>query len=148
MVVHLVRHADAGPAPDEERPLTEAGRRRAESIADHLAAAGVSRILTSRYTRCLETIAPLADRLGLTAEHHDALGEEADVDAAWTLLEGLAGSGAVVCSHGNLIGPLLDRVLRGGAEIHAEEWSCPKGSVWRLEPDADRPFARATLSLP
>jgi hypothetical protein len=27
----------------------------------------------------------------------------------------------------------------------ADEWSCRKGSVWRLDAEGERPFVRATL---
>jgi len=143
--IHLVRHADAGRAPDEERPLTAEGHAQAERVARHLAGAGVTRILSSRYRRCLDTVAPLAAELGLTVEIHDALSEEADVDAAWSLIESLDGTHSVICSHGNILGPVLDRALRRGAAIDAGEWSCHKASIWRLENDKDRPIARAVL---
>jgi broad specificity phosphatase PhoE len=99
--------------------------------------------------RCVDTVQPLATRLGLTVEREPALAEEADVDAAWDLVEGLASATVVVCSHGNILSPVLDRVLRRGAEIDAAEWSCHKGSVWRLEwqPEKER-FGRAVLDLP
>ena len=147
MAVHVVRHADAGNGP-EDRELLTSGNERAERIARHLAGAGVTRILTSRYPRCLQTVTPLAEQLGLPVEVHDDLAEEADVDQAWALLEELAGSDtdAVVCSHGNIISPLLDRVLRRGAAIHGD-WSCRKGSVWTLEGGPEH-FTRATLTLP
>jgi 8-oxo-dGTP diphosphatase len=147
MALHLVRHGDAGTAPDEERPLTEGGRRQAAWLADHLASWPVTRVLSSRYHRCLETVTPLADRLDLPIEHHRALAEEADVEDAWALLESLVAEEAVLCSHWNIISPILDRVLRSGADIVADEWTCRKGSVWRLEPEGGRPFGRATLDL-
>ena len=143
--IHLVRHAEAGRAPDEERPLTADGHAQAERVATHLAGAGVTRILSSRYQRCLDTVAPLATALGLNVEIHDALCEEADLEDAWSLIESLDGTDSLICSHGNIIGPLLDRVLRRGAAIDAAEWSCHKASIWRLENDEDRPIARAVL---
>ncbi|MCU1483363.1 MAG: phosphoglycerate mutase family protein [Actinomycetia bacterium] len=144
MTLYVIRHAKAGQAPDEERPLNDAGQRQAERIAELLADAGVERVLTSRYTRCVQTVTPLAAQLGLDLEHHDALAEESDTERAWALLESLAGTETVLCSHGNLIHPLLDRVLRRGAEIEGE-WVCRKGSIWCLHPDGDRPFGRAVL---
>jgi 8-oxo-dGTP diphosphatase len=147
MALHLVRHGDAGTAPDEERPLTDGGRRQAALLAEHLASWPVTRVLSSRYHRCVETVTPLAERLGVPVEQHRALAEEAEVDDAWALLESLATEDAVLCSHGNIISPILDRVLRGGADIVADEWACRKGSVWRLEPEGGRPFGRATLDL-
>lgn len=143
-MIHLVRHADAGHGPHEETGLNEAGRRRAEHIADQLAGTGVERILTSRYVRCVETVTPMAGRIGVTVEVHPALAEEADPLDAWDLVTSLAATSAVVCSHGPVLGPLLDRVRRRGAEIEGE-WSCRKGSIWRLDPDPDRGFRRAVL---
>ena len=143
--IHLVRHAEAGRTPEEERPLTADGHAQAERVATHLAGSGVTRILSSRYQRCLDTVAPLATALGLTVEIDDALSEEADLEAAWSLIESLDGTDSVICSHGNIIGPILDRVLRRGAAIDAGEWSCHKASIWRLENDKDRPIARAVL---
>jgi len=144
MTLYVIRHAKAGQAPDEERPLNEAGERQAERIAELLGDVGVERVLTSRYTRCVQTITPLAARLGLEPERHDDLAEESDVDTAWALLESLAGTDTVLCSHGNLISPMLDRVLRRGAEIEGE-WTCRKGSIWCLHPTGDRAFGRAVL---
>ena len=144
MTLYVIRHAKAGSAPDEERPLNEAGQRQAERIAELLGDAGITRVLTSRYTRCVQTVAPLVERLGIEAEPHVALAEESDVESAWALLESLTGTEAVLCSHGNIIHPLLDRVLRRGAEVEGE-WACRKGSIWCLEADGDRPFGRAVL---
>lgn len=144
MLLHVIRHAEAGRAPAEESSLTEAGRRRAECIADLLAGAGITRVVSSRYTRCVETVAPLAERLGIDVEQHPALCEEAELDDAWALVEALAGVDAVLCSHGPVISPVLDRVLRRGAEIDGE-WSCRKGSVWRLDANGDLPFTHAVL---
>jgi 8-oxo-dGTP diphosphatase len=144
MTLYVIRHAKAGQAPDEQRSLEEAGQRQAERVADLLAERGVERILTSRYTRCVETVAPLAARLGLPLEHHDALAEESDLESAWALLESLAGTDTVLCSHGNLISPMLDRVLRRGAHIDGE-WVCHRGSIWCLHPTAERTFGRAVL---
>ena len=143
--LHLIRHADAGHAPDEFRHLSDAGQRQADRITAHLAGVPISRVLSSRYQRCMDTVTPLAAQLGLEVETHDALAEEADLDDMWQLLESLVDRDVVVCSHGNLIAPALDRVLRRGAVIEADEWSCHKGSIWRLEKDEDRPIARAVL---
>jgi phosphohistidine phosphatase SixA len=151
MALYLVRHANAGTrshdGPDEERPLTDDGRQQAARIGELLAANGIERILTSRYTRCVETVLPLAERAGVGIEVHESLAEEADIEQAWALLEQLAGTNAVLCSHGNILSPLLDRVHRRGADVEAEEWSCHKGSIWRLEPDGAGGYARAVQDL-
>jgi phosphohistidine phosphatase SixA len=151
MALYLVRHGKAGSrshdAPDEQRPLTDGGWKQAARIGELLEPAGIQRILTSRYTRCVETVMPLAERTGVGIELHESLSEEADIEHAWKLLEELSGTNAVLCSHGNILSPLLDRVHRRGADVEAQEWSCHKGSVWRLEGEPDRPFAKAVQDL-
>ena len=151
MAIYLVRHAKAGSrraeGSDEERPLTDNGRRQANVIAELLAPCGIDRILTSRYVRCVETVAPISLRTGVKVEVHEALAEEAGIEEAWDLLEELSATNALLCSHGNILSPLLDRVMRRGAEIEAEEWTCHKGSVWRLEPGKKRQFEKAVLDL-
>jgi 8-oxo-(d)GTP phosphatase len=154
MALHLVRHAKAGSRPDwgqpdELRPLTEAGRVQAEALAGKLAPLGVQRILTSRFARCTQTVEPLAAAAGVPVEQVQALAEEADLDETWALLESLAGDGteAVLCSHGNVIGPVLDRLHRRGVPLDGDEWSCRKGSVWRLDV-RDGAVVRAVLTVP
>ena len=153
MAIHLVRHAKAGSRPDwaqpdELRPLTEAGRVQADALAGKLLPFPLQRILTSRYVRCVQTVEPLAAAAGLPVEQVPELAEEADLEQTWALLERLAADGweAVVCSHGNVIGPLLDRLHRRGVHLDADEWSCKKGSIWRVEIE-DGAFARAVLAV-
>jgi broad specificity phosphatase PhoE len=51
-----------------DAPLTDLGHAQAEAAAEELAAAGISRIIASPYTRALQTAAPLARRLGLPVQ--------------------------------------------------------------------------------
>ena len=154
MSLHLVRHGKAGSRPDwgqpdELRPLTGNGRRQALGLADLLAGEPVKRILSSRYVRCVQTVAPLAERLGLEVEQHAALAEEADIESTWSLLEELAGSDVVACTHGNVIPGVLDRIHRRGGELVADDgWACAKGSVWTLEADPAGAFTRARYTPP
>ena len=153
MAIHLVRHAKAGnrPAwhqPDDLRPLTSAGVVQAMSVAELLGDRPIDRIASSRYVRCVQTVQPLADRLALAVESHPALAEEADVKATWTLLEDAIARGGdtVLCSHGNVIGAVLDRLRRRHATFIADELTCRKGSIWTLELDGDE-LASAVLTL-
>lgn len=153
MAIHLVRHAAAGSPtdwhqPDDLRPLTNRGLMAAVTIADALVPLDVRRIVSSRYVRCVQTVQPLADKLGLAVEQHPALAEEASVEATWALFEAVAAAneGVVLCSHGNVIPALLDRLRRRGVELVADEWSCHKGSVWTIELE-DGHAARAVQTL-
>lgn len=153
MRLHLVRHAKAGDrsewdGPDELRPLSRRGAGQADALADLLGDRPVKRILSSRYRRCTETVQPLAARFGLDIETHPALAEEADIASTWALLEELAGTEAVLCTHGNLVGPVLDRLHRRGVELVTERWTCKKASVWTIEVDPHGDFSRASYVPP
>ncbi len=80
MTILLVRHAqpvESSRAGHEEndRPLSQMGRRQAERLADELADAGVEAIYSSPHRRAVETLAPLAQRLSLEISIVDDLRE-------------------------------------------------------------------------
>ncbi len=50
------------------RGLSDAGRREAQRVADLLEGHDVAAIISSPYTRAIQTVQPLADRLGMTIE--------------------------------------------------------------------------------
>jgi broad specificity phosphatase PhoE len=156
MAIHLVRHAKAGGRPDwhqpdDLRPLTSAGLVQAATVADTLRGHDIVRIASSRYVRCVQTVQPLADALGLDVEQHAALAEEADIERTWRLLEEAAADArgdTVLCSHGNVIPAVLDRLHRRGIDLVADDATCEKGSVWTVEVTPDgRGFARAVHTL-
>jgi phosphohistidine phosphatase SixA len=68
--VLLVRHAEKESA-GRDPGLTELGRRRALALADQLADAGITAVLSSPYARTRQTAAPIAARLGLEVETYD-----------------------------------------------------------------------------
>lgn len=127
MTLYVVRH---GHAPNGR--LSTRGREQAQRVADLLGGAGIERIVSSHYPRCLHTIEPLGAALALDVETHDALAEDADVDDTWAYLNDLAGTVAV-CSHGNLLGPVLERAVDGGALVESSWQTVETGSVWRVE---------------
>src|SRR6266853_2013003 len=62
--IFLVRHADKV-SDDTDAPLSEAGRRRADCLANTLADAQIQQIFTSDLQRTQQTAAPLAEKLHL-----------------------------------------------------------------------------------
>ena len=71
--VILVRHAEPVPigtpdVADDDRPLTDAGRRAAAELAEELDGWEVSAVYSSPYARSLETVTVLAVRRGLTVQ--------------------------------------------------------------------------------
>ena len=147
MRLFLIRHAQAGDRTDGVRdafrPLAPKGHRRAEELAALLADQGVTRVLSSPATRCLQTVAPLARTMGLDVEEQAALWEGSPVDHVLSLFETMSGpAGArltavkpvvAACSHGDIIPEVVDSLHRSGVPITGR--GCEKGSIWVLDHD-------------
>lgn len=67
-MLYLVRHAHSVYTPDEMRELSPSGHEAAGRVAELLAGSGASRIVSSPYTRAIQTVQPLASRLGIEIE--------------------------------------------------------------------------------
>jgi 2,3-bisphosphoglycerate-dependent phosphoglycerate mutase len=66
--IYLIRHAHAEWRQDESRSLSEAGSRAAATVADRLSSKPIVAVYTSPSKRSIETVEPLATRLGLRPE--------------------------------------------------------------------------------
>jgi 8-oxo-dGTP diphosphatase len=103
----VVRHAKAvkrgdWDGPDPQRPLNEVGQAQAAALAPLLHAFGVSRLVTSSSTRCVQTLAPYAEDQVLPLAELVELSEEGyDEPSAKRLLMGLlaAPESTALCSH-------------------------------------------------
>ena len=151
MTVYVVRHAKAGSrrnwsGDDTQRPLSKPGRRQSEAIADLLADAGITRVVSSPYVRCVQTVEPLSARLGLPVDPSDALAEGAPVEEAVALLDKLAREEAVLCSHGDVIGDLLMHLADCGLRL--DDFRLEKGSVWVLECENGRVVSARYVTPP
>jgi 8-oxo-(d)GTP phosphatase len=142
-VVLLVRHAHAGkreawPVDDAARPLEPAGTAEAAELAAVLAACRPSRLISATPKRCLQTLAPLAAELDLPIEadgRFDETTNDGSPEAAVAALPAVATlPGAVVCSQGKVIPPLLARLVAaaGGPRRPADEYHTAKGAGWLL----------------
>ncbi len=117
MSVLLLRHARAGEraawtGDDRLRPLDERGLRQALALRE-LAQRAIGRIVSSPYRRCVETVEPLAEALGIPIELDDRLAEGASTQLALALLGEL--DGGLACTHGDVIEAVLGYGLRKGA---------------------------------
>lgn len=141
-ILLLVRHARAGKrsewsGDDALRPLEKSGRTQAEMLVPMLSAFGVKRLHSAPRVRCEQTLAPLADELGLEVTIEPALSDEAYLDdpaAARTRLLQLASPGdpvAAVSSQGTAI-PGLIADLAELAGIEVENPSTKKAGAWGL----------------
>jgi len=137
MAIYLVRHGKAGSrhdwkGPDHERPLSKRGRRQAEALVDLLADRGIVSVFSSPSVRCVQTVEPLADKLGFSVERRPELGEgTARADVAG-FVGGLLSTTAAVCSHGDMIPVILDVLAVDHGLDLPDDYPCAKGSVWEL----------------
>ena len=139
--IYLVRHAKAGSrasfeGPDDLRPLSKGGRRQAEALVERLAPFSIARVLSSPHLRCSDTVEPLAKQRGLAVERTDALVEGSDGDDVLEYLAECAKEPTVVCSHGDVIGDVLTRLVEQGLAVESDlRWE--KGSTWILDFDGE-----------
>lgn len=137
----LVRHAKAGrrdrfAGPDDERPLDKAGMAQAITLAPSLMAFGPTEISAAPVRRCVQTVEPLAEALGVAIADEPLLSETAYAAAPDTALKRVRRLASqdgvpVICSQGKVIPPLLAE----WAEIDGVTLPPArnrKGSVWVL----------------
>ena len=150
MALFLVRHAKAGSrsgwvGPDEARPLSKGGREQAENMARTLAERPVRRILSSPYTRCVETVGPLATKLGLPVEEVRRWPRAAPADrssSCWRRSPTTACCAATATSS-----PRSSTPSRPGGMALEGEPDYRKGATWVIERDGDE-FMRARATPP
>jgi len=140
--IFLFRHAAAGnrnkwTGDDTKRPITKKGRKQAKSLAESLAKRGIERIVTSPYARCVESVEPLAKLIGAKVEVNNALAEGPDIDAAYDLVDSLIGYNAVLCSHGDVIPAVINRLMWAGLTLDSRFY-CSKGSIWEVGVESGR----------
>lgn len=136
-VILLVRHAKAGRrsewrGPDEQRPLEPAGTAQAARLTALLAPFRPDHIVSVDLARCVDTMQPLAQSLGLTTYIDPVFGDDAfasEPQQTENALLALAKPGrvTVVCSQGVTIPGLIDRLGRGVRDSDTK-----KGAFWAL----------------
>lgn len=117
--VLLVRHARAGRrsryhGDDRERPLDRLGREQAHALGGLLEIFGARRVHAADRVRCVETVTPLAESLGVGIVTEPTLSEEAyraEPEAAQERMRTIAADTSAVhavCSQGKVIPPLMN----------------------------------------
>ncbi|PCE14767.1 DNA mismatch repair protein MutT [Microbacterium sp. SZ1] len=140
--VIALRHAKAlhrseWDGADAARPLTERGRRQADSIVGPLRAFGVRRIVTSDAVRCVQTVKPLAKSLDRKSVKTAKISQDAWEDGTDDLRSVIgrrvrSGKPAVVCSHGPVLPGILSEIALATGTIQGSYVS----SAADLEPGA------------
>jgi len=150
VALYLVRHAKAGKrsrfdGDDRQRPLDDAGRAQADTLGTRLATLPVPALYSSPFLRCVQTLEPLGVMLGLSVAVDDRLAEGADARSCIEWLLELP-EHTVLCSHGDLIPDVVDRLVRRGMTIGGEP-DTRKASTWVLERGEDS-FVSGTVWPP
>jgi len=145
--VLLVRHASAGSrskweGDDRDRPLDECGQAQADELVRLLARFDVGSIVSADVTRCVDTVAPFADALGLPVQEEPLLSEATypgrEEEAVAALRSTDPDRDAVACSQGDVIPDLIDRLLVADDLDRPEPFAAAKGSAWALTFAANR----------
>ncbi|WP_280235517.1 NUDIX hydrolase [Nocardia cyriacigeorgica] len=135
----VVRHAKAGRrdrfhGPDDQRPLERAGRRQSAALVPNLRAFGAAQIHSADPVRCVQTVTPLAEELGVEIVLEPLLSESgyaAATDQARERARALVSETAVrvLCSQGEVI-PDLMRWWADRDGVTLPPARNRKGSVW------------------
>jgi phosphohistidine phosphatase SixA len=152
----LVRHGHAGAkklwdGDDAHRPLTGRGRQQAEGLVASLREAGPTRLVSSPYLRCSQTLEPLAAQLALPLAGWDLLRPDTDVRRLDRWLTDPRLQGAVLCTHGETLNALFDlwAGTRALARIGhgATTGTTEKGAAWIVTTDQEHTRARYVRPL-
>ena len=147
--VLLVRHASAGSRSewdkdDRERPLDDCGWEQAEDLVRLLSRFEVQQIVSADYLRCIQTVEPLSEALGLPIEKDGLFSEAGFPGLEHETLNRLRSMGAslattVVASQGDVIPELLERLA---AEDHVDlpDVVTKKAGTWALNFEERRLF--------
>jgi 8-oxo-dGTP diphosphatase len=141
----LVRHAKAGKQDDWDgedrlRPLSKAGAKQARTLTELLPLFGPDRIGSAPPVRCRDTVAPLADALGLPVVDEPLLGEGLYADDPDSTLQRIRELAAlpgvtVVSSQGGVIPDAVAMLTRDAAvpvAVDPHDVPSKKASVWVL----------------
>jgi 8-oxo-dGTP diphosphatase len=137
--VLIVRHGTAGSksrykGDDRKRPLDKHGRAQAESLVGVLLAFGADALYAADRVRCHQTLAPLAEELGVTIHDEPLLTEEAYPEnrkaARHRILEiAAAGGTPVICTQGKVIPDLIAWWCERDG-VRPDKSRNRKGSTW------------------
>jgi 8-oxo-dGTP pyrophosphatase MutT (NUDIX family)/phosphohistidine phosphatase SixA len=136
--VILIRHAKAGKRAawkgiDERRPLDRVGREQARALVPLVGAFDPVRILSAGPLRCVQTVEPLASKLGLGIEPTPAFGDDCyarDPEATRTALKSLAAAGNVVAVSSQ--GVTIPGIIESLELSRPVPPSTAKGAAWVL----------------
>jgi 8-oxo-dGTP diphosphatase len=156
--VLLVRHASAGNrsdwnGDDHRRPLDESGEDQADELVRLLSRFGVDEIVTADPVRCVDTVRPLSESIGVPARAEPVLSENGFAgheQEAVQLIRNLGrpGGAAVACSQRGVIDEIVGRLAAADDVDVGDSLGLKKGGVWALAFDDHRLVGAERLPPP
>lgn len=102
--IYLVRHAEKDLNDTTANPpLTDAGKKRAQRLVKEINAGEIKAIYSTKYSRNLNTVQPLADSLNLEISTYEWHNWEPMLDE----IRANDKSGVVICGHGDNLLPMI-----------------------------------------
>jgi phosphohistidine phosphatase SixA len=153
-----VRHASAGSrtdwvGDDRVRPLDSKGWEQAEQLVRLLSRFGVRRIISADFVRCVQTVDPLSEAVGIPIEEEPLLSElgyPGNEAAALDIVRsvGTPDGAVVICSQGGVVPDLLERLAKEDDFDLPKDFEAKKGSTWALSFDGPRLVAAEYFPAP
>ncbi len=104
----LVRHAEKVADGSKDPELSEVGKARAQRLGDLLHKQEIAAIYSTNYKRTMNTVTPLAEKLGVKIQSYEPFKEDAIVN----MIEANKGKTIVVVGHSNNV-PWIANLLLG-----------------------------------
>jgi len=156
--VLLVRHASAGSrsdwvGDDRARPLDSKGLEQSEQMVRLLSRFGVGRIVSADFVRCVQTVEPLSEAIGIPIEEEPLEGELGYPGNEAAALEfvrsvGSPESAVVISSQGGVIPDVLERLAKEDEFDLPADFEAKKGSTWALSFEGQRLAAAEYFPAP
>lgn len=149
--LYMVRHAKAGErrlwtGDDIDRPLSKKGWKQSELIGKRLAKIGPSKLVSSPYVRCIQTLEPLGKLIDQKVKVEQRLCEDEPFEPVLELLRELPAH-SVLSTHGDIIPATMEALTRRGMKLNTPpDWR--KSAVWVLNRNKKGDIVHATVWPP
>lgn len=149
--LYVVRHAKAGERrlwsdDDMQRPLSKKGWKQSELVAKRIAKLGPTKLVSSPYVRCVQTLEPLGTLTDTKVKVDQRLCEDEPFEPVLELLRELP-AGSVLSTHGDIIPATMQALTRRGMKMNTPpDWR--KAAVWVLKRNKKGEIVHATVWPP
>jgi 8-oxo-dGTP diphosphatase len=149
--LYVIRHAKAGErrlwnGDDIDRPLSKKGWKQSELIGKRLAKLAPTKLVSSPYVRCVQTLEPLGELIDMSIEIDQRLREDEPFEPVLELLREVPDN-AVMSTHGDIIPATMQALARRGMKMNTRpDWR--KSAVWVLKRNKKGDIVQATVWPP